>query len=217
LVNRSIWTILWLLSSTSLGCETELSREYEFRVKVDAEPGRGLADARVSINGATLGSTDDRGSVTLRVRGREGDVVAVELECPAGHRSPVDPVFVPLRRLVDNNVVPEFTAQCIPTTRTLIVALRAEGGAHVPVRYLGRELARTDAFGAAHLMLDVPVDEIVELSLNTEEQSDLRPISPTLRVQATRDEQLVAVSQTFTQRRPDKPVRIKRSGPVRID
>lgn len=217
MVNRSILTMLGLLSSTSVGCEAELLRDYEFSVKVDAEPGRGLADVQASIKGETLGRTDDRGGVTLRVRGREGDVVAVDLECPAGHRAPEGPLFVPLRRLVDTNVVPEFAARCTPTTRTLIVALRAEGGANVPVRYLGRELARTDAFGAAHLMLDVPVDEVVELSLNTEEQSELRPISPTLRVQATRDEQLVAVSQTFTQRRPVKPVRFKRSGPVRID
>jgi hypothetical protein len=200
-----------------LGCEAELLRDYEFSVKVDAEPGRGLADAQVSINGETLGKTDERGSVTLRVRGREGDVVAVELGCPAAHRAPADPLFVPLRRLLDSNVVPEFAAQCTPTTRTLIVALRAEGGANVPVLYLGRELVRTDAFGAAHLMLDVPVDEVVELSLNTEEQPELRPISPILRVQATRDEYLVAVSQTFAQRRPDKPARFKRSGPVRID
>ncbi len=217
MVNRSAWTILGLLSSTSLGCETELVRDYEFNVKVEAEPGHGLAGAQVSIKGETVGKTDDRGSVIVRVRGHEGDVVAVHLECPAGHRAPVDALFVPLRRLLDRNVVPEFAAQCTPTTRTLIVALRAVGGANVPVLYLGREVARTDAFGAAHLMLDVPVEEVVELSLNTDEQPDLRPISPTLRVPAPGEEQLVAVSQTFTQRRPDKPVKVKRSGPVRID
>jgi hypothetical protein len=217
MVNRTIRTVLWLLSLMPLGCDAELLRDYAFMVKVEAEPGRGLAGAQVLVRGETRGNTDERGIVTLRVRGHEGDVVAVELRCPPGHRAPVDPLFVPLRRLVDSNVVPVFAAQCTPKTRTLVVAVRAEGGANVPIRYLGRELARTDAFGAAHLMLDVPADEVVELTLNTEEQSDLRPISPTLRVQGTRDEQLVAVSQTFTQRRPDKGVRPKRNGPIRID
>lgn len=217
MVNRSMPMMLWLLSLTALGCEAELLRDYQFVVKVDAEPGHGLAGAQVLVHGETLGETDDAGSVSLRVRGHEGDVIAVELRCPAGHRAPSDPLFVPLRRLVDSSVVPTFAARCTPVTRTLIVAVRAEGGANVPIRYLGRELARTDAFGAAHLMLGVPTDEVVELTLNTEEQADLRPISPTLRVQATRGEQLVAVSQTFTQRRPDKAVRLKRNGPVRID
>jgi hypothetical protein len=217
MVDRSIWTMLWLLALAALACESELSQDYAFVVKVEAEPGRGLADAQALINGETVGRTDARGSVALRVRGREGDVVAVVVKCPAGHRAPVAPLFVPLRRLLDSNVVPEFAAQCTPTTRTLVVALRTEGGANLPVRYLGRELARTDAFGAAHLMLDIPADEVVELHLDTAEQSDLRPISPTLRVQAPRDEQLVAVSQTFTQRRPDKRVKAKRHGPVRID
>jgi hypothetical protein len=217
MLNRLPCTVFWLLSLTSFGCEADLSHDYEFVVRVDAEPGRGLAEARVLVRGETLGKTDEQGSVSLRVRGREGDVVAVDVKCPAGHRAPVDPLFVPLRRLLESKVVPEFVSQCAPTTRTLIVALRAEGGVNVPVRYLGRELARTDAFGAAHLMLDVPTDEVVELRLDTNEQSDLRPISPTLRVEATGGEQLVAVSQKFTQRQQDKVVKARRRRPVRIE
>ena len=67
-----------------------------------------------------------------------------------------------LRRLAEPSKVPAYQATCPPTTRAIVVAVAAENGAGLPVLYLGREVARTDASGAASVLLHaVPGEPIL--------------------------------------------------------
>jgi hypothetical protein len=85
--------------------------------------------------------------------------------------------------------------------------------------HLGRELARTDSSGAAHLVLDVASKDVVELVLDTTQQPRLRPKSPILRIQPGPCDEITAISQDFTlqQQEPVKKVAVTRRGPTRID
>lgn len=221
-------TISMLLSSVALslalcsaGCDEDLSRDYGFVVRVSAEPGRALAGARASLKGRELGVSNADGSVNARVRGHEGDVLTIEIACPAGHRPPA-PVLVPLRRMgrdaEGHEVEPEFAAACAPLTRSIVIAVRAEHGTNLPLYYLGRELARTDASGAAHALLDVASEDVLELTLDTTEQPQLRPRSPVLRVQPGPGDEIAALTQNFT---VEPQARVKKApvqrGPIRIE
>jgi hypothetical protein len=102
-------------------------------------------------------------------------------------------------------------------THSIIVAVRAERGPNLPVLYLGRELARTDSSGAAHLVLDVASDDVVELVLDTTEQPGLRPKSPSLRIQPGPGDEITAVNQDFTLQQQEAVKKVAaRRGPVRI-
>ncbi len=206
-----------LLAVLAAGCkEKDLSRDYEFMVRVSSEPGRGLEGARASVKGRELGVSDSSGAVAIQVRGREGDVVAVDIACPSGHRPPA-PVRVPLRH-VGHDVKPEFAALCTPLTHSIVVAVRAERGPHLPLLHLGRELARTDTSGAAHVLLDVASDDVVELVLDTSEQPRLRPRNPILRIQPGQSDQISAISQEFTLQPPARVRKVTPwRGPTRID
>jgi hypothetical protein len=209
------------LALLAAGCDQDLSREYTFVVRVSAEPGRPLAGAQLSLKGKALGVSDADGSVNVRVRGHEGDVLPIEITCPAGHRTPA-PVLVPLRRMgrdaEGHAVEPEFTAACAPLARSVVIAVRAENGPNLPLYYLGRELARTDASGAAHALLDVASEDVLELTLDTTEQPQLRPRSPVLRVQPGPGDEIAALTQNFSvePRARVKKVPVQR-GPVRIE
>jgi hypothetical protein len=207
-----------MVALLALGCEQQdLSRQYEFIVRVSSEPGQPVEGARALLEGKELGASDGEGAITIEVRGREGDILPIEVACPSRHRAPTGPLHVPLRH-VGNDVKPEFAAICVPTRHSIVVAVRAERGPHLPLLHLGRELARTDSSGAAHLVIDVASEEVVELVLDTTGQPTLRPKNPVLRIQPGRRDEITAIAQEFTVERPAVPkFGAPRRGPVRID
>jgi len=214
----NVWQLLPLCSL--LGC-TQVSHEsvsnnYELLVHVESDPGRPLAGARVQHGGRELGVSAADGRVSVQATGSEGERIDLELTCPTGFRSPESTLSVTLRHAVGSNERPEYFAACPPLTRKLVIAARLEHGANLPIRYLGRELARSDGDGVAHLLLEGETDKTVELTVDTSEQPQLRPKSPTARFRIGNRDDVVVLAQTFQS--PPKPVvhTQRPSGPVRI-
>ena len=210
---------LALLALLAMGCDRDLTSDYDVVVRVTSEPGRALEGARALLRGKVLGLSDVSGAVAIHVRGREGDVLPIEVACPEGHRPPAAPVLVPLRHVM-SGAKPEFAAQCTPTSHAVVVAVRAERGPNLPLLYLGRELARTDASGAAHVVLDVASTDVLELVLDTTAEPRLRPRSPILRIQPGASDAITAISQDFTLQPPPPAPKAPapvRHGPVRIE
>lgn len=201
------WPMLGLfltLAATSLvACgpaEEELSSEVSIRIDVDvsSDPGRGVANAEIVSRGERLAVTDDAGRATLALRGHEGDAFELAVRCPAGFESPAMPLPVSIRRLSSDSRSPHFDARCAPLQRTVVVGVRAERGPNLPVVYLGRQVARTDASGAAHVVLSVKPGESVTLTLDTKEASSkLLPESPTLTFVAKDADDFVSLDQRF--------------------
>jgi hypothetical protein len=190
---------------------------YDLVVHVESDPSRPLAGARVLHAGRELGVTAADGRVAVRATGTEGERVDFEVACPTGFRNPESALSVTLRHAAGGSKRPEYFAACPPLTRKLVIAARLEHGVNLPIRYLGRELARSDADGVAHLLLEGEADKTVELTVDTSEQPQLRPKSPTARFRIGDHDDVVLLAQTFQS--PAKPVlHVQRrpSGPVRI-
>lgn len=190
------------------------AKSYDLVVHVEADPAQPLAGATLLHSGTTLGATNGDGLVAVRATGNEGERLELEVVCPAGYRSPEAPLSVTLRRAAER---PEYFAACPPLSRKLVVAARLEHGANLPIRYLGRELARSDAAGVAHLVIEAESDKTIELTVDTAEQPALRPKSPTARFRLGEKDELVVLDQAFQTSRkaaPRGPAGPK--GPVRI-
>jgi hypothetical protein len=191
-------------------------------VVVTSDPGRGTAGAELVAGGHGLAKTDPDGRAQVALRGSEGDTVEVTVKCPAGFRSPPEPIAISLRRLSAGSRAPTFVAHCAPLTRTVVVGIRTENGPNLPVTYLGTEVARTDAWGAAHVVLTVKPNEQVTLALDTKSDADkrpkLRPESPTLTFVAKDKDDFVTLEQKFEVERSVVRVRApaQRGGPTRI-
>jgi hypothetical protein len=188
---------------------------YEFAVRVESDPGTPLAGAVLSHGGRKLAVTGASGSVRLAAEGKEGESVAFHVTCPDGHRSPPTPLAVLLRRLSEKNKRPEYEVSCPPKARTVVVAVRAERGANLPVRYLDRELGRTDASGAAHVVLQAEPESTVELSLDTSAAPALRPQNPSARFEIGARDEVFSFVQSFQVETPPA-ARSRARGPVRI-
>jgi len=192
---------------------------YEVRVRVTSDPGEGLGAVLLQHGQTRLGVTGRDGSARLQLAGREGDRVEVSARCPATHATPA-PVPIVLRSYADKTA-PELEIRCSPRRRRLAVVVMAKNGQDLPLLHRGLTLARTDAEGVAHFVLDGAPGDAFELTLDTSRRADLRPqnpyarfvigagdsaqlFDPELRVIAKPRRPSAGASQ-----RPDRPVRIR--------
>jgi hypothetical protein len=101
--------------------------------------------------------------------------------------------------------VPLYEVSCPPEVRTIVVAVRATQGPDLPVMYLGKEVARTDASGAAHVQLRLHPEERFELMLSTEgREQRLRPENPTAVFVAKDRDEILFFDQRFEVEKPKR-------------
>ncbi len=188
-------------------------KNYDLTVFVEADPSEPLAGVRLLHSGQQLGVTAADGRVAVRATGNEGERIDLTISCPDGYRSPEAPLSVTLRHASEH---PEYFATCPPLSRKLVVAARLEHGAGLPIKYLGRELARSDASGVAHLVLEGEAHKTVELTVDTSEQPQLRPKSPTARFRVGDRDEIVVLQQAFQSRHKPVVRAQQPTGPKRI-
>jgi len=208
----------WLLAACVLAsaCNRQPKlKSYELVVHVESDPNRPLAGAKLLHAGVTLGTSGAEGRVAIRATGNEGERLDLEVLCPTGYHSPEAPLSVTLRHGATAGERPEYVLACPPTTRKLVVAARLEHGENLPIRYLGRELSRSDASGVAHMLLEAETDKTVELTIDTSERPLLRPKSPTARFRIGDRDDVVVLAQSFQNQKTQSGPR-RSSGPVRI-
>ena len=218
-------SVLLVLALGAGACARELPPPtYDCLVRVSSDPGLALAAVPVLRNGQSVGVTDQNGSLRLRLSGVEGETVTLAIQCPAGHRQSAEGVAVILKSVADATHVPEYSFACPPELRRIVVAIRAEQGPNLPVLYLGRELARTDVSGTAHVLLEQAPDSQFELTLGTSEDGakKLRPQNPSMKFYVRDQDDVVSMVQPFVTEGPPKAkaMTIRRvqqpSGPIRL-
>lgn len=173
---------------------------FEVQVSVVSNPGVALAGAQILHGAKVVGTTGTTGKAKLSFGGNEGDQVDIDVKCPADYESPGKPLTVSLRRFAAGSPPPQFEARCPPALRTMVIGLRAENGPNLPVTYLGRTVARTDASGAAMFEVRVKPAEQVQITVSTSEPGAemLRPQNPTLTFVAKDKDDYVVLDQSFT-------------------
>jgi hypothetical protein len=204
MTTKSLLTLSGLLLAA---CASPPEPTYRFLVRVESDPGVPLAGAVVEHDGRPLGASDARGALQLALRGPAGTQLALLVRCPSGSRTSAQTLSVALRPWTDPARQPEYAARCRPERRSLVVAVRAINAPNVPLRYLGREIARTDARGAAHGLLELPADSSAKLVLDTSapEHRWLRPRNPELKLSVPDYDDVVLFDQPFVVDAPKKP------------
>ena len=187
-------------SKIDVGIDEPKEIPFEVQLHVTSDPGKAVAGAQVLSGTKIVGKTDAAGASKVRFGGKEGDQVELTIKCPADFDSPPKPLAISLRRLAAGSRPPQFEARCAPTVRMVVVGVKADNGANLPVLYLGRPLGRTDASGAAIFTMKVKPAEQIELTVSTAEKGSeqLRPQSPTLTFVAPDKDDFVVLDQRFT-------------------
>lgn len=189
---------------------------YQIVVKIESDPGQAVEGADIMLGANKVAATGPEGRAELKLHGEEGEGLTFTFRCPDGHQTP-KPLNVTLRRIADPKKRPEYNVACPPTTRTVVVAVRAEEGPNLPVMFLGREVARTDASGAAHVVLKMRPDEAFQLMLKTSGTEDgerLRPQDPVATFRVKNHDDMVTFDQEFKVERKVRYWRPRPKGPT---
>lgn len=190
----------------------------EVIVRVTSDPGKPLMDVQILHTGKPIASTNSEGVGKLKLDGNDGVSFDFFVKCPKDFQSPTNPLQVVLRRFAGPAPRPEYAVTCPPIVRTVVVAIRAEGGANLPVMHLGREVARTDSSGAAHVLLKVIPEEPFSLVLDTSASGmeRLRPQNPTMSFTAKNRDDVLIFDKKFDEVAKVIPRARVRRGPQRI-
>jgi hypothetical protein len=212
---------LLCLMALLAGCAPEARQtSHRIRVNVVSEPGVPLAGAELLAGAHSLARSDHQGMIEVALPGKPGDVAKLRLSCPEGFRAPETELSVLLREPQAQERPPEFSLACHPLTRTLVVAVRADRGADLPLRYLGEELARTDASGVTHALVHAKPGDALTLTLDTSAQPQLMPQHPELKLSVPDHDDLVVFDQAFKRpkpkRKPAPPKPPEPTGPERF-
>jgi hypothetical protein len=177
------FALAFVCGAPSAGCAHGAPKaRYRVRVHVESYPERPVAGATVFALGQDAGATGASGNLTLQIRGTEGERIPLAVSCPEGFRSPDKPAEAILHGLAGEGREAQYDFRCAPMTRSLAIVVRADHGPHLPVIVLGREVARTDESGAAHVLVQVPANDDVAVTLSTAEPGNhrLRPQNPSI-------------------------------------
>lgn len=193
---------------------------YTLTFAVTADNGDALENVVITGNGKELGKTALDGKLTYVARSKEGVRVRVKATCPEGYRPSDDERVVPLRsyKSLDKSRPAElFSAfECHPTKRMIAVIVRADGRAGLPVLRQGYELAKTNRYGIAHLMLELEPHQNIELMLSTDSNKRLRPPNPKRTFRVPDEDSVNIWDPKFETKRGPRKSRPKIRGPREV-
>lgn len=172
---------------------------FSVAITVEADQDVPIPRAVVQRNKEEIGKTDEKGRAILTFRGEDGDQIDVWVKCPEGFDSPPKPVTVSLHRLSDPSKLAEYPVKCPPAEREVVVALLADNGPNLPVKYYNRDIARTDASGAATFMLKGKPGDHMEFTIDTsaKENDKLRPQNPSVGLVVDNKDAYYSLDQVF--------------------
>jgi hypothetical protein len=195
---------LALLPIALVACGHRPTNEQRFEVafQVRTDDGNALAGATFHTENQTLGTTGDSGSLNVRLKGAEGQIMPIALSCPKEYASPE---VLPALRLTHSRPVQSaatqpisYEATCTRKMREVVLVVRANNGADIPVEITGKLASATDADGNAHVLLRVNRDvSSLAVSLDTSAQPKLKPQSPSRVFKLSGKDSVLFYEQSF--------------------
>jgi hypothetical protein len=188
-----------MLAGACKGFEEPPPPPFRVAITVEADKGVPLMGAVVTRTNKEIGKTDEKGRAVLTFKGEDGDQLDVYVKCPDGFDSPTRPITVALKRLADPSRLAEYPVSCPPAERKVVVALRTENGPNLPVKFLGRDIARTDQSGAATFMMNAKPGDHLDFTVDTSDKANdnLRPQNPSVSLVVDSKDGYYTLDQVF--------------------
>lgn len=179
---------------------------------ITSDTGAPVEGAEIVAGGATVERSDKDGIARLKVAGEVGDSFEIRVSCPQGYLSPGGSIRLQVLG-IPGAPPARHSVTCPRARHSVVVAVRADGGAHLPILHLGKEIGRTDGAGAAHLLFEMGKGTRTEIVLatNDEDHKKLHPQNPAYVVEARERDDVQVFAVKFTK---DKPP-VKKGGPVK--
>lgn len=186
-----------------------------------SDPDVRLPGVLLSANGVPLGQTNEAGILQATLTGPLGSIAQIGVTCPPEHEAPASLPLITLRHVESLDPAAaalglQVSVSCRPVTRHGVLIVRALGDrpqAGLPVLVDGRELARTDPGGVAHVPLDMPAGQSFQVLLATTDRPNLRPESPPRTFTFPDADEIFVFDQPFSIEEPPAPIKRRRPRP----
>jgi hypothetical protein len=162
--------------------------------------------------------TDGAGRFVAKLKGPEGRIARVEIECPkgwlarSGNYRELPIRFVrPIASSGLLQVPMEARFECARKNRKVVLLVRTNGRSGLPIRALGRRVATTDREGVAQTIFEGEPGEEFEVSIDTTNSPTLRPSMPNRRLTIPSDSQILVFDQKFEEKVKKKRTKRKRN------
>jgi hypothetical protein len=164
--------------ASSLGCAPPPPPPFELRVTATSDEGMTLPDLEVQIDGRTVGRTDERGQLRLRIPGAdEGKRVLVSVHTPDGFRALSDTRRIALERITTRGggMLPlELAARFSPLLRQYAVLIDV-GRPALPVEVFGVQKAVTNSAGVAMFLVPGTPSDVLDVRVTNGGHPELSP------------------------------------------
>lgn len=195
-----------------------------------SDDGTPLQGTRFLTAKTAIGATDDKGRLSVRLTGIEGQSVPLTVICSEGYVSPEEAPVLRLREVRKVSQVGasslKVDAVCDRKLRDVLVVVRTADAPSLPVDLAGKTIGETSPDGTAHfhLSLDREVRSL-SVSLQTASVPGLRPQNPSRVFELDGRDAVLLVDQSFTTERSTRTKRAatrptlgpKKRVPDRID
>jgi len=185
---------------------TSQGKSYNVVMRAISDEGQPVEGARFVQGDLAFGTSDAAGTVTSKIHGADGQILAVITTCPDGYLAPEAPAQLRLaevRRLDSAEPAPiELEVVCTRKMRDIVLVVRTSQAPVLPVDVSGRTVGNTDALGQAHyqFQLDRSVGRM-SVSLDTSQAPKLRPQNPSRVFELDGQDAVLLFEQTFTAER----------------
>jgi hypothetical protein len=172
------------VTGAASACKEVPLEPFRILIHVDADVGQSLANIPIvykdpqNPNAPELEvkRTDVSGNAAIETLRPDGESLQLLIRCPADTDA-AEPILLTVRR-TEGSFVTRFERACHPQIRTVAIVVRAENGPNLPVLYLGQQVARTDAAGAAHFAMKMRTGDTFNVGISTKGDDKLKPRDP---------------------------------------
>lgn len=219
------WKLLFAANVACFGCSAPpKAPKFDVQFRVVSDDGLGLAGVAVTAGGHRIGSTNESGELRASIEGREGDAIPIRVQCGPEYRDPDHPLTLKLattRRITGSLGLPSipYESVCIRNLRKVVVVAHADKLAGLPIVVEGKQVAVTDAYGNAHVLIPLGASEaVLRVGFDTTSRPELQPKNPSRTCDVGPGDDVVTFEQKFTLSKTAPPARVARPKqiPVRI-
>jgi hypothetical protein len=183
----------------------------EFHIAND--DGDAVVGAVIAAGKMRLGTTGPDGILRTDLAGADGQSLPVTVACPEGLTGPEKPTSLRLthtRRVNLSGYQPmRVEAVCQRNVRDIVLIVRVQGGAALPLRVDGKPAGTTDADGIAHVLVKVDRNvKSLNVSLDTSGHQELKPRNPSRTYELIGNDGLLVFDQAFVA----KPIAVFHAG-----
>lgn len=178
-------------------------KSFDVVLKATSDDGDPLQGVRFTTGASSIGTTNANGTVSVNMRGSDGQNLPISATCPDGYVSPEQASTLKLTEV--RRVNQERPASlgidvtCIRKLREIVLVVRTANAPSLPVDVGGKTVGKTDNEGSTHVRLQLDRDvRSLSVSLATNDSPTLRPQNPSRVYELDGQDAMLLLGQSFT-------------------